>query len=98
MNMMLFNNSSGPDSNRTILKKGKSIEKFLDYYKTMPNISRVISDRFNETKLLQIYKDFIKVINCIVRDDIELPSCINDQRRKIVEYIEQYLFMELYPQ
>jgi len=97
MNALLIDDSGEGRKSAVSVYTGASVNEFISYYAHMPDVWKYATECYNGTKLLQVFKDFIHAINITVKSDVKLPSTLIDQRSKVVNYIEQYIFMKAYP-
>lgn len=81
----------------TPLFAGSSIDDFVGHYTQLPDLSRYVALGYNKTRLLEVFEDFIGVVDAIVKSEVKLPCCLANQKTKITAYVEQYLFMRTYP-
>ena len=95
--MVLNSNISDKNKKRNVLFKGNSIQDFIVIYGNMPDISTLVVNRNNDTHLLQLFKDFVKLIEHVVKKEMKLPRLNDDQKDRIILYIERHLFLKLYP-
>ena len=86
------------EERRDAFFKGKNIKEFINSYIEMPDLSRTISECYNDTKLIELLKDFIKGIDNIVKNEKTYAKLTKVQKEEVVRNIEEYIFAEVYPQ
>ena len=95
-----FNSSPSKfdEESRDAFLKGKNIKEFIDNYIEMPDLYKTISECYNDTRLIEVLKDFIKGIDNIVKNEKAYAKLTKVQKEEVVRYIEEYIFAEIYPQ
>jgi len=84
-------------------RKGESlfryycIQSFIEVYGAIPNLVKLVPKNDNSGKLLELYKDFLIFVTHVVRNELKLPILSEEQKAKVIGYIERYLFRRLYP-
>lgn len=93
---MVFTSKVESNKKRNVLFKGNSIQDFIVIYGNLPDISLLVANRDNSTHLLQLFRDFLRLIDHVVMTDMHLPMLNDEQKEKAIEYIERHLFLKLY--
>ena len=86
------------DSNkkRNVLFRGSCIQDFIVIYGNLPGIASLVTLKDNSTHLLELFKDFLELIERMMKDDKSLQMFSNSQKEKAIIYIEKHLFLKLY--
>jgi len=94
---LLFSGGSNSKKKRDLLFKGDSIPEFIEIYKKLPGIVKLIPEKDDSNGIWGLYKDFMKVISYIIFHDPILANFGNEQKEKVLSHIRNYIMFKLYP-
>ena len=83
---------------RTPLFSGSCIDDFIKIYGKIPEANKLISRNENSVKLIELYKDYLKLINFTLGNKKYFLKHIgiNECKKNVMISIERYLMSKLY--
>jgi len=76
--------------------EGKSIEDFINIYKNLPDLTKLVTHKEDPSKLLELYKKFMEMVERAISEELVLPILDKGQIKLIMIYIEKHVLTRLY--
>jgi hypothetical protein len=76
--------------------KGKSIKDFINFYKNIPYLSKLVTHKEDHSKFCKFYRRFMEMVNRAITEEFVLPTFDNEQVNSIMIHIERDIITRLY--